>query len=178
MRGVLGIDAATRRTGYATGSPDRDRPIGGGSWDLPGPDPLVIFSTFTRAYGSIFDLCRVVKPEFTIIEANIAPMHGGSNVTTILALAQLVAVMVTAATNAGSKVELVSSKTIRKFFVGRGNFSKDEDPKLYVQERCDKLGWSYKNHDHADALAACAYGLNKHYSWTPEAKPLFTRTAA
>ena len=175
--GILALDVSTVRAGFCTGAPDKGSPIGGGSWDLPGANEFVFDRTTGKLFKSVREIARLVRPEWIIVEAYIAPSWE-SNFHTISALIELTGAVRAAASITGCKFKRISSSTVRSHFIGRGNLPSAK-AKLAVQDRCDQLGWSYKDHDHADAIAIWSWGMSTYYrEWAPRSTPLFGRATA
>lgn len=174
---LIGIDGSTTATGFAFGGVHDGAPRGG-VWKLPGADEMVFDRTLASAGESLSHLIRLVKAERVCIEAPLLLNDSVHAAHTAMALIQLTGAFRAAAHRAGCKVTLVSVSTCRKHFIGHGRLP-GKEAKRAVQRRCDQLGWTYQDDNHADSLAVWSYGMSLHYpKWAPRSTPLFADLGA
>lgn len=176
---IIGIDGSTKATGYAFGG-DQDALPRGGVWTTPGCDEMggKFDITLGNLGRSIMEVSKLLRPRAIYIEGPMDEIDREHSRATWAALMQLTGGMRTAAALVQCRVELVSVYNVRKFFIGTGRLP-GEIAKKKVQERCTELGWEFKDHNHADALATWAFGMSREYpGWAPNQRLLFGRDAA
>jgi Holliday junction resolvasome RuvABC endonuclease subunit len=169
---ALGLDLSTVRTGYCFGGVDDSAPRGG-VWKLPGSKPEVLAVTLGRLADSIITLHKLVKFTHVAIEAPIMPSDGMTNASTITALMQLTGAARASVFRCGATEHLVAVNTVRKHFIGKGNLPSAE-AKAQTVRRCELLGWSVVDDNHADACATWAWCMASFFpKWAPKSTPLF-----
>lgn len=175
---IIGIDASTVATGFAHGG-EQDAFPRGGVWDLPGCDEVggKFDVTLARVGQSIMELSRLLRPRAVYIEAPLDVIDRKHSAATAAALMQLAGGMRMAIALVQARVELCAIHNVRKAF-GVDPYLPSELAKKAVMARCDALGWSYKDHNEADAKATWHYGMKQEYpGWSPTQPQLFERTA-
>jgi Holliday junction resolvasome RuvABC endonuclease subunit len=173
---VLAMDVATV-AGWAGDGPN-GKPVGGTIIARSEADDVE--TAYVEYRDQLHGLITLNRPDMLIFESPM-PFAGGSKFANIMATAQtvrklmgLVAITGELAKRMGLDVAEESVSTVRKHFCGDGRAKKPD-----VQRRCDLLGWSYKDNNHADALALWAYAkAMSDPTWAPNSTPLFGRSAA
>lgn len=171
---LIGIDASTVATGFATGGP-KDAGPRGGVWKLPGADEVggKFDVTLARVGQSIMELSRLLRPRAVYIEAPLDLIDRKHSAASAAALMQLAGGLRMAIALVQVRVELCAVHNVRKAF-GVDPFLPSDEAKKAVMARCDQLGWTYGGHDEADAKACWHYGMTKEYpGWKANAPLLF-----
>lgn len=171
---LIGLDASTVATGFATGGPQDAAPRGG-VWKLPGADELggKFDITLARAGQSIMELSRMLRPRAVYIEAPLDLIDRRHSAATAAALMQLAGGMRMAIALVQARVELCAIHNVRKAF-GVDPYLPGDLAKKAVMARCDALGWTYADDNEADAKATWAYGMGQEYpGWKPNQPLLF-----
>lgn len=173
---ALALDISKTRTGYAVDDTD-GRPRAG-SFDaakgLPNGKAGAAYSRF---------LCRLIereRPDLIAYETPILPVRDPKTPITMKTVGPLVGLVFLTETIAASYRIDVTDKgasSVRKYFLGEGRPKNRKDA---VQERCRILGWAFRNHDEADAMAIWAWAkAARDRKWRLETgTPLFAERAA
>lgn len=157
MKKVMALDLAVS-TGMAM-SQDLERPPLLQTWRLL---PATVEGQHGRAYVELerrmMDMIAVERPDVLWFEA---PAETGNRPTW---LAQLLfgvaAVAELVATRQGILPLQGNASTVRKWVLGRGRKTKDDQrsDKLVAKAYCEARGWRYDSDDAADAAVLLVYG--------------------
>lgn len=151
----LAIDAALR-LGAAWGAPNAARPYTA-VVDYPREE-----HNYHRALISARQwtgmMVKTQKIDLVLIEAAMPKVDRDHSYYTAFLLISLQAVIREAACSAGARVEPISCKTWRAHFIGNGNLDGETSKKLAMQ-RCDQLGYTYQDHNAAEAAGLWDYGV-------------------
>lgn len=101
------------------------------------------------------------KPEFVAIEAPFIPDHGDGS--TIMRQCALFGFTCWALKQCGIRVEQVHSATWRKHFLGSGR-GKTDDLKEEAKARCRALGWTFPDHNAAEAGGILCWAIHQRLS--------------
>lgn len=176
---ITGVDASTVATGYAFGGPQDAGPRGG-VWKLPGADELggKFDMTLMKTGQSVMELSRLLRPRAAYIEAPLDLIDRKHSAATAAALMQLAGALRMSFALVKVRVVLCAVHNVRKAF-GVNPYLPSEEAKAAVQARCDDLGWTYDDHNVADAKATWAYGMMQEYpGWKPNQPLLFETGSA
>lgn len=146
----------------------------GGAWggaDAPRPRTAVIKlpegpANFDRALVGLREwvamTCRFEKVEYCLVEAALRVVDSGHSEYSAFLLTSLSAVAREAAHRAGAHVEPVNCDVWRKHFLGTARVSTEEG-KRGAMKRCDQLGYTYQDHNAAEAAGVWDFGVAKFY---------------
>lgn len=107
--------------------------------------------------------CRFNKIEFCLVEAALRVVDSEHSEYSAFLLTSLSAVAREAAHRSGAHVEPVTCDVWRKHFLGTARVSTAEG-KAGAMKRCDQLGYTYQDHNAAEACGVWDYGRAKFYS--------------
>lgn len=161
---LLALDISLT-TGVAWGGPQSGRPRTM-VWSLPeGPE------NFDRAIVSLRDsvmsLCKFEKITHVTVEAAMQKVDWRHSAYTAFLLISLSAVAREAASRHGAKVSSVAVSTWRESILGTARLS-TEDAKRGAKARCDQMGWSYQDHNAAEAACLWWHQMAQSYpKWAP-----------
>lgn len=171
---IFGIDASTTITGYCFGDQTQPGPRGG-VWTFPGADELggKFDMTLMKTGQSVMELSRLLRPRAAYIEAPLDLIDRKHSAATAAALMQLAGALRMSFALVKVRVVLCAVHNVRKAF-GVNPYLPSDEAKAAVQARCDVLGWTYADHNEADAKATWAYGMIQEYpGWKPNQPQLF-----
>jgi hypothetical protein len=106
--------------------------------------------------------CRFEKVEFCLVEAALRVVDSEHSDYSAFLLTSLSAVAREAAKRAGAHVEAVKCDDWRKHFLGTARVSTEEG-KRGAKKRCDQLGYTYQDHNAAEAAGVWDYGIARHF---------------
>ncbi len=106
--------------------------------------------------------CRFEKIERVLIEAAMQVVDSEHSAYSAFLLISLQAVAREAACRAGASVETVECGIWRRHFLGTARVSTEEG-KRGAMKRCDQLGYTYQDHNAAEAGGIWDFGIAKHY---------------
>lgn len=173
---ILALDVASE-FGWAEG-PIGGTPISGTARFAPKGSSRA--AVFAGAIQWAADRFAVSRPRAIWME--VPNLHGiakgKSSVDVMRMLLGLPAIIEGVALRRGIyTIKTCSAADVRHYFLGQRNIPGDQAKRLVCQ-RCDALGWSYSDHNAADALALWAYACEKeHPGSMPALMPLWTKGA-
>jgi hypothetical protein len=161
MAHFIGLDLSIRSTGFASWSPDHERPVSG-TWELAAGLEWTS-RAYCRLQRNLMGLHRV-EPITDILYEDSLPaerLHGHTNRETLKAAVGLTEHVESFAEAIGAKVRYTNQSTWRRHFLGamkRG--TKTPDLKRMAMERCRELGFEPTKHDEAEALGILDYEIS------------------
>ena len=126
---------------------------------------------FDRALVGLRDyvmmMCKFEKVEIVAIEAAMRRVDREHSEYAAFLLTSLSAVAREAASRHGARIVPAECHTWRRHFIGSGNLS-GEDSKRAAMKMCDRLGWTYQDHNAAEACGVWHWGMARHFpKWNP-----------
>lgn len=157
---LLALDISLT-TGAAWGNAQADRPR---TAVVKLPEGL---QNFDRALVGLREwvamTCRFEKVEFLLVEAALRVVDRNHSDYSAFLLTSLSAVAREAGARSGAHVEPVECDKWRKHFLGTARVSTAEG-KAGAIKRCEQLGYTYQDHNAAEACGVWDYGRAKFYS--------------
>lgn len=169
---IFGMDTSTVATGFGHGGPSDGGPRGG-VWEFPGSDELggKFDMTLMKTGQSIMEMSKVLHPRAAYVEAPLDLIDRRHSAASAAALMQLAGAVRMAFALVHVRVVLCAVHNVRKAF-GVNPYLPSDEAKAAVQAKCDALGWTYKDHNEADAKATWHYGMLQEYPGWKANQPL------